>query len=433
MNHSDTIVAPITALGGAVAIVRLTGPDSFAIAASVFKPWPEPVENRQAEYGQFVTGDDGLILPFLEGHGYTGEASVEMSVHGSRASVDGLIDACLRAGARLAEPGEFSLRAFLNGRIDLTQAEAVRDTVAAQTQQQLRFANAQRKGELSRRVTKVRDDAMKLLAAVEASVDFSEEIGEFDGAEGRVKLIQMTGELEDLLSTADVSRVTRHGLRIALIGAPNAGKSSLLNRLLGSDRAIVTPIPGTTRDTIEETVELGGIPCVLIDTAGLRETEDELEIHGIQRSLEAVGTSDMIWYIHDSVLPLPPSLPYYDLLVWNKADLASREKLQTAARTLNELDVSALTGVGVRELSDWIADRYRLDSFDVVVDPRHAPPLGSALDSVRQALVTIENDLPSDLLSVHLRNILFELGLITGEAASADMIDRIFHDFCIGK
>ena len=428
MKHHDTIVAPITAMGGAVAIVRLSGPDAWEYGSRLFDPWPQTPQSHVAVFGRFVTGDDGLVLPFAEGKGYTGEQAVEFSVHGSRASVRGLLEAAQREGARMAKPGEFTLRAFMHGKLDLSQAESVRDTVTAQTDLQLRFANAHREGAIRERVASVRDEAFRLLAAVEASVDFSDEVGELDRQVAGQAAERMERELGSLLETERLGRILRHGLRIALVGEPNAGKSSLLNALLKADRAIVTPIPGTTRDTIEESIDMSGIPCVLIDTAGLRETEDVVEREGVARSERAIATADVVWYVHDATQPLPQELPRYDLMLMNKADLAPVE-----AASGQGLATSAITGAGLAELASWISGFADSADVSIAIDPRHVEPLTRAMSAVREIESCLRNDLPDDLLATCLREAIHALGEITGETASVDMIERIFRDFCIGK
>src|SRR2546423_1219259 len=232
MPPFDTIVAPITGTQpAAVAVIRVSGSEAWSIAAKVFLAWPATPETRRATYGRFTTGDDGLALPFEEGHSYTGEQSVELSCHGSPASVRALVEACIQAGARAAAPGEFTQRAFLNGRIDLTEAEGVADTVNALTEAQLRLANLQREGALHKEVSALRDRVLKLLAAVEASVDFEEEIGPFDGASAITELDDLISRTEGLLKTAQVGHIMRKGLRVAIVGPPNAGKSSLFNAI----------------------------------------------------------------------------------------------------------------------------------------------------------------------------------------------------------
>ena len=298
--HTQTICAPITAVGGAVATLRLSGPRAWRIAAQVFSPWPVDVEARRALYGHFLHGDDGIALPFAEGSSYTGEESVELSVHGSAKSVQALMRACIEAGAREAQPGEFTLRAWMNGRIDLTQAEGVRATVEAQSEVQLRQANALREGRLGQEIKTWRDELTGVLAMVEASTDFGEEVGELDRPRARGRLESVRGQMQTLLASAAVRRKVQNGVQVALVGRPNAGKSSLLNALLREDRAIVTPIAGTTRDTLEESVEIYGFAVRLIDTAGLRESDDVVEQIGVQRTRVAIARADYLWFVYDA-------------------------------------------------------------------------------------------------------------------------------------
>ncbi len=436
-NPFDTIVAPITGSGpAAVAIVRLSGPESWDIAALLFEPWPVPVRPRFALYGRFANGDDGLAIPFETGASYTGERSVEFNVHGSIASVNELLDVSFCAGARPARPGEFTERAFLHGRLDLTQAEGVRDTVEAATQQQLRQANLLREGVLRDEVHAVREIAMELLAAIEASVDFSEEVGELDRIRAGSVLEAASVRLQGLLATAAAGRLLRQGLRIAIVGPPNAGKSSLLNALLGFDRAIVTDVAGTTRDFVEERLDLGGIPCVLTDTAGLRRTEDQVERQGVDRAHRLAESADRIWYVYDGAAGWTLD-DEERLAAWarptrvlaNKCDLAPLRDPPEGA-----LLVSAHTRHGLDRLVDDLACELAQTAAETVwINNRHAPLLEQARLSLDAARATLAQDLPYDLAVVHLQSALHELGQVTGETAAEDMLDRVFRDFCIGK
>lgn len=432
LSHFDSIVAPITgSSAAAVAIVRLSGPEAWSIASKVFDPWKP--EHMRAAYGKLSSGDDGIALPFTHGHSYTGEEAVELSCHGSRAAVGELVAACIAAGARMAEPGEFTQRAFLNGRIDLTQAEAVRETIEASSSAQLRLANLHREGSLRRRVTDIRNAMFRVLAAIEATVDFSEEIGDLDRATATLDLQAQIGSIEQLLRTADTGRLIRQGLRIAIIGPPNAGKSSLLNALLKSDRALVTEIPGTTRDFVEEQIEVNGLPIVLIDTAGLRESDDRVESMGIQKSRAIAAAADLMWFVYDASVGLTDedrrtSEGFQKLLyVANKIDL-TREFLLPP----NSTGISAATGEGIPALLDTIPD-VELGAREFAISPRHSPPLQDARDAIEAAIAVLNADKPVDLATVFIGEALDRLGRITGETASEDMLHRIFSDFCIGK
>lgn len=434
---SETIVAPITGLGrAAVAVVRVSGPRAWEVARAVCPSLPDPVVPRQAHYGRMITGDDGLVLPFAEGGSYTGEQTAELSVHGSPASVAGVLEACRRAGARDAGPGEFTMRAFLNGRLDLTQAEAVRGLVEAQTDRQLRQAARLRDGALSAVVQRLRDQVMGGLAAVEASTDFGEEVGPVDRALWRDRVREIRRTLATLMAEAERQRLVREGIRVALVGRPNAGKSSLLNYLLRTDRALVTDIPGTTRDTIEETLEMAGVPVRLTDTAGMRQAEDAVERLGIERSRRALAEADAVWHLYDlaagwtpeddGIAALVGARPY--LVLATKADLAARPAREGALR------VSVVTGEGVEGLVNWVAWLAGEEEADAVpLMPRHADLLRRADESLAEVERDLGLPMPDDLLAVGLGAAARVLGEVTGETTPPDVIERIFADFCIGK
>lgn len=431
MRLDDAIVAPITGLTrAAVAVIRVSGPEAWRIASELMVSPPGVIESHRAYYGRLVGVEDGIVLFFAEGRSYTGQESAEISVHGSPASVRLVVEQCVRAGARRAEPGEFTWRAFANGRIDLTQAESVRDTIEAETDAQLAVAKIGRYGGLKEQVQLAVRFLMSVLASAEAHVDFSEEIGEPDLGAWRRQLSSAHAIVNRLESSAHAGQILRRGLRIAIVGRPNAGKSSLLNALLRSDRAIVSSTPGTTRDFIEEKAEIGGLPCVLIDTAGLRETGDEIEAEGVQRAREAILGADFVWYVFDAAAGWTPEDE--DLLREtgsNALVLATKSDLATADRGLS---VSSLTRAGLEELQKWVRDQAPpLDSAPI--RERHEEPLARAEGAIRLAEDAIENDLPYDLIATALREAIDGLGEITGETASADMIERIFADFCIGK
>lgn len=438
--HTQTICAPITAIGGAVAIVRLSGFRAWEIAAQVFSPWPKVVEPRRAVYGRFVHGDDGLALPFTAGSSYTGEESVELSAHGSPKSIQAIMQACVAAGAREAQPGEFTLRAWMNGRMDLTQAEGVRATVDAQSEVQLRQANALREGRLGQQVKHWRDELTGVLAMVEASTDFGEEVGDLDRPRARQRLADVSEQMESLLASAAVGRRVQNGVRVALVGRPNAGKSSLLNALLREDRAIVTPIAGTTRDTVEESVEIHGFAVRLVDTAGLRESDDMVEQMGVQRTRQAIAQADFLWFVYDASLgwkaedeaewtAMVKSRAGSEMAAWivaNKTDIRSAEEVRG-------FPVSATTGEGLAQMLQSFGEMLGEVPPAALPLERHVPLLESAHEAIEATLETLSLPVPDDLAAVTLRAAIRILGEVTGETTPPDVIERVFRDFCIGK
>lgn len=437
MPFFDTIVAPITASGGAVGIVRISGPEAWGLAAEAFSHFPNEPKGYRAYRGNFLNGDDGLLLLFEEGKSFTGEESAEFQMHGSSVSQTTLVEQLISLGARMARPGEFTERAFLNGGLDLTQAEAVNDTVRASTRMQLASANASRAGHLREELSEIETAIISQLAGIEASVDFSEEIGDIDPEKATVALEICRKRLDELTTRGQRGRLVREGIRIAIIGPPNAGKSSILNALLGMQRAIVTPVAGTTRDYVEEACEIGGINCVLIDTAGLRDSEDLIESMGIQRSRSQAANADLIWYVVDSTVDLTEQdhheIDQIEAPVWllrNKLDL--NQFPDSEPKKPHVFSISATTRDGLEGLAEAVAGLV-MDISGAIPNRRHTDHLRNASDSLSQAIEGFQLRHPSDLVVTHMRIALFELGLITGSTASRDLLDRIFSEFCIGK
>lgn len=436
MDFSDTIVAPITPPGrGAVAVVRLSGAEAHEIAANLCPALGE--EYRYAYYGTVKNDDgvidDGICTLFAENASFTGEAVAEISCHGSPEIVQEIVEEAIRLGARFARPGEFTERAFLNGTLDLSQAEAVREAVDSLTAAQARRATLLRSGAMFDRISEIEIEVGRAIASIEAVVDFSDEVGDLDRPSVLTTLAGASAMIEALLAGAQPSRLIRNGLRIALVGRPNVGKSSLLNALLGVDRAIVTDIPGTTRDTIEETASVRGYPVVLTDTAGLRDTEDPVEALGVARSRAAIEQADEVWLVFEAPLGitekdrgLAESLGRDAIWVANKSDLG--EFAGDAIRA------SAVAEGGVSLLVDWIVAKFETTHEAPLANDRHEPELAAALESICQASETLTNiSVPVDLACVDLYAALDRLGRITGRTAPDEIIQRIFAEFCIGK
>lgn len=424
----DTIVAPITAPGGAVSLLRLSGAESWEIARKVCSVSVSEFESHRMYRVAFSNGDDGLLATFAEGRSYTGEESAELHVHGSPLSVSSLVDDCVRQGARFARPGEFSERAFLNGKIDLSQAEYVNDTVRATTERQLALANEGRTGGLQAEIQPIESIITRHLATIEASVDFGEEIGDADTEALSRELDPVLEKLSQMIQNAELGRWIREGMRIAIVGRPNAGKSSLLNRILGVQRAIVTDIAGTTRDYVEESCVLAGIPCVLIDTAGIRESDDMVETLGIQKARAQAANADLIWYLVDSSVGLTEEdereIETFGKPVWTvftKIDLCKGKE-----------GISSYTGQGIDVLISRLQGMVP-DLSGVVPNRRHKVCLEGAFSALAMVKEGIAFEHPDDLLVTHYRAAIHELGQITGSTASEDLLERIFRDFCIGK
>ncbi len=454
--NTDTIVAVVTPAGvGGIAVVRLSGPDALAIALPHLSV--STLQARRATYCRFYKAfsrveteqyiDDGIAVYYPEG--YTGEPTVEFSCHGSLYVQQAVVQAFIDSGARMAEAGEYTLRAFRNGRLNLSQAEAVGDLIAAVTPAQHQLAVSQLRGGYAEELKALRQQLLDLTSLLELELDFSQEDVEFaDRAQLRRLLEVASFRIAELRSTFRMGNALKRGIPTAIIGRPNAGKSSLLNALLADDRAIVSPIPGTTRDTVEESFIIDGVTFRLIDTAGLHETADPLENMGIHRAIAAAVQADMILYVHDATQPWTDAIEDLQALrdqsnvridskhLWivvNKIDLPeaieSTQKLGIA--------VSALRGTGLEQLRKHMLEAARKDLADsgqvLLANERHYDALGrtnQALSRVYQGLV---NDVPADLLAVDLRDALYHLGTITGEVTNDEVLGNIFSRFCIGK
>ena len=461
----DTIAAVATPMGeGGIAVIRVSGPLALRIAQKVFGGNTGEIKGYTVRYGRFVDPlngdvvDDGLLTIFRAPHSYTGEDSVELSCHGGRVTTAQVLKLTLDAGARLAGPGEFTQRAFLNGKLDLAQAEAVADVIRARTEAARRQARRQLEGALSSVIQEMREALIGILAAIEVTIDFSEEVGELDYGPLEARIDMVYGQVGRLLATSGRGRVLREGLHVALVGRPNVGKSSLLNALLRSDRAIVTPIAGTTRDTLEETATLGGLAVVLTDTAGIRDTVDVIERMGVQRAHEAAFRADVALLVLDAVDgitdadravagPILASETARLMIVVNKCDAVSQDEI-TGLLARVEADmgvseqqvvaVSAQTGVGLEALESALVRPYLTPESGavesvVVTASRHAQALEAAHLALKHALVTTREGLPGDFVAIDVRGALDRLGEITGETVTDEIVHRIFQDFCVGK
>lgn len=459
MIPADTIAAIATPVGhGGLAVVRVSGPQALAIVDACFEPVgrssrkPSFAATHTLHYGRIISDgkpvDEVMVAVMRAPRSFTREDVVEITSHGGLLPGRLVLAALLRAGARTAEPGEFTRRAFLNGRIDLTQAEAVADVIHARTERALAAATEQLGGALSRRVAQARADLLNALAHIEAHIDFPDEDIAPDTRDGLVTRLQASLDvLNALLATANEGRILRQGIRAVIVGKPNAGKSSLLNALLGQARAIVSTIPGTTRDTIEETANIRGIPVVFIDTAGIRTAQDQVEEQGIQRTRDAVRNAELVLSVVDqsSVLPgenqefqieIPPAARAITVL--NKADLPGPDADLTAFPS-PQVRVSCLTGQGMETLKDtirdvvWSGQGLEMSSAHASINARHQHALTRAHTATLRTIEAIGNEISLELVAMDLRIALSALGEITGQTTTEDLLDRIFSQFCIGK
>lgn len=424
-----TICAPATATGGAIAVIRISGPDAIAIADSTFSRNLIGAESHRALYGNVVDTqqriiDEVLLTPFLAPHSYTGEDSVEISCHGSRYIVERIIETLIAAGARHAKPGEFTQRAFLGGKMDLSQAEAVADLIASTNASQHQAALSQLRGGVSHQLALLRDQLLRLTSLLELELDFSdhEELEFADRTELLSLTQQISAEVTHLADTFRLGNAIKEGIPVAIIGAPNVGKSTLLNALLGEERAIVSDIQGTTRDIIEDTLVINGLTFRFIDTAGLRHTTDRIEQLGIERSHRAAEQASII------ILLTEPGVPY--------PDLAVRPDQIVIRRTNKTAEFAALTGTGLDALRDELlaAVPSAEGSDTIITSARHHEALLAASEALTRVEQGLTSSLPSDLVAEDLRDCLHHLATITGgEITSQETLSNIFSHFCIGK
>jgi len=456
----DTIAAIATPLGqGGLAVVRLSGPQAMQVADQCFVPAgaqsvkPSAASSHTIHYGRMVrsgqTVDEVLVAVMRAPRTFTREDTVEISCHGGVLPAKLVLDTLLENGARLAGPGEFTRRAFLNGRIDLAQAEAVADLIHSRTELALQAANEQLAGKLSQRINQLRDDMIKTLAHVEAHIDFpDEDISPDTRGQLIARLERGVAFMEELLRTANEGQILRRGVRAAIVGRPNAGKSSLLNQLLGHDRAIVSPIAGTTRDTIEETANIRGVPVIFIDTAGLREAQDAIEVEGIRRSRESLLRAEFILHLLDASEPLTAADEHYfaeftdkkRILVLNKVDLPRHLVLPASLATpdLPVVEVSCATGQGMEALKDTIkglawSGKLEGEMVQVMINSRHQEALGRARLATQRTVGVLKADETLELAAAELRIAVNAVGEIVGKTTTEDLLDSIFSQFCLGK
>jgi len=457
-SESDTIAAISTPLGeGGIGIIRLSGSEAISIVSKIFHSLRginlSDVKTHTIHYGFIIdpaTGekiDEVLVTVMRAPHTYTREDVVEINCHAGFITLKRVLDLVIEYGVRLAEPGEFTKRAFLRGRIDLSQAESVIDLIRAKTEQAQKIALEHLSGRLSQKINELRDSLMKVCAHVEAYIDFPEE--EIDGmtAEEIIgEISRIKNEIKYLIDGYEEGKIYREGLTTAIVGKPNVGKSSLLNALLMKDRAIVTEIPGTTRDIIEEYVNIKGMPLKIVDTAGIRQAHDLVEAEGIKRTLRAVEVAELVLLVLDSSRPIN-SLDEEIInrisgkkviVVVNKKDIKNKEfQLPESLEDKPMVEISALTGEGIEELKELIFNttitgRYVQEGL-VVTKLRHKQALDKALDALNNAINNFKENEPLEITAMFLREGLSFLGQIVGAVTTEEILDLIFSEFCIGK
>lgn len=459
MFIDDTIAAIATAPGeGGIGIIRISGEKSLQVANDIFKSVSgkkiEEYNTRTLIYGHILDGEktiDEVLVAYMKGpNSYTTEDVIEINCHGGFISVKKILELVLSKDVRLADQGEFTKRAFLNGRIDLAQAEAIIDVINAKTEMAHTVAQSQLEGSLSKKIKDLRFGITEMLAHITVSIDFpDEDVEHITYNTLKEKSLELQKEINKLYDTAESGKILRDGLKTVIVGKPNVGKSSLLNAVLGENRAIVTDIPGTTRDVIEEFVNIKGIPLKIVDTAGIRETEDVVEKIGVEKSKEFFNSADLSIVVLDSsreleiedIEILESVQPNKTIVLLNKTDLdqvIDIEKIKQFVDEKNIITISALQHEGIEKIHDKIEDMVfegtvRNSSDLVVTNSRHKDALYKAKQSISDALTAIDSYMPLDFIEVDFKNIWDYLGYINGDTVTEDLLDTIFSNFCIGK
>ncbi|MDU8886828.1 tRNA uridine-5-carboxymethylaminomethyl(34) synthesis GTPase MnmE [Yeosuana sp. MJ-SS3] len=462
MTHDDTIIALATPSGaGAIAVVRISGKDAIHICSRSFKSVSGKDLNKQKTHtihlGHIIdndrTIDEVLVSVFKTPNSYTGENVVEVSSHGSPYIQQEIIQLFLRNGCRMATAGEFTLRAFLNGKLDLSQAEAVADLISSDNEASHQIAMQQMRGGFSSEIAKLREELLNFASLIELELDFAEEDVEFADRKAFKDLIErISFVLKRLIDSFAVGNVIKNGIPVAIVGEPNVGKSTLLNALLNEERAIVSEIAGTTRDTIEDEISIGGIGFRFIDTAGIRETKDVVESIGIKKTFEKIDQSQVVIYLFDASKSIDllddvlleigkiknkyPQKPLF--ILSNKIDQLDNMQLKTLQATIPEVKLlSAKTGIGVDELTDSLLNLINTGALrnneTIVTNARHYDALLKAFEEIQKVKHGLESGLSGDLLAIDIRQALYHFGEITGEITNDDLLGNIFANFCIGK
>ena len=459
MKEFDTIAAVATAVGeGSVSIIRVSGEEALKIAKKIFRGVRgkslDDIKPYTMRYGSIIDIEtdekiDEVILSYMKGpKSFTAEDTIEINCHGGVIATKRVLDTVIKSGARLAEPGEFTKRAFLNGRIDLSQAEAVMDIINSKTEVSMKSALVQSEGKLSKEINELRNKLLEIIAHIEATVDYPEDdLEEVTSEKTELDVKLVINEVNKLIESAEAGKIIRDGLSTVIVGKPNVGKSSLLNVLTRGNRAIVTDIPGTTRDIIEEYISLDGIPIRIIDTAGIRETEDVVEKIGVERSKEKIEEADLVILMLDAsreiaeedieIIKYIKNKKYIVLL--NKQDLPNAIN-KGDLQELNQeyiIPISTKDELGIDEIKNAIKELFfkgKINSSEVMVtNIRHKEALYRAKECLQSTLCALKDTMAIDLASIDIRNAWSALGQINGETVEEDLIDKIFSEFCLGK